>query len=285
MRVLRTGSLALTIGIAFMTATSGLALAGDKREPKLAAVTDAQILNEAAARSSRNYAWMGYNTPEINLQLPALDNSAYAEVTFAPVKLVDKAGKSVAYEVEQGLYSSETHTTEIRLKPKDGKRDTPPVEFEHATGTIKVRYPVAARTAIVKGGAPASLGKAKASVAKSSVLVEAPADWKSLEAPFDSGLDDALRAYDAAGKRLEEDSSQRQTESSPAGTRTTHVFKGVVAQARFDVVDEWAEFDIAYDLAPAAKLAADKAGQTAANGGVSGPEIHPKAVRRIPKTP
>jgi hypothetical protein len=187
--------------------------------------------------------------------------------------------------VEQGLYSSETHTTEIRLKPKDGKSDTPPVEFEHATGTVKVRYPVAARTAIVKGGAPVALGKAKASVTKSSVLVESPAGWKSLEAPFDSGLDDSLRAYDAAGKRLEEDSSKRQTESSPAGTRTTYVFKGVVAQARMDVVDEWAEFDIPYDLAPAAKLPADKAGQTAANEGVSGPEIHPKAVRRVPKTP
>jgi hypothetical protein len=68
-------------------------------------------------------------------------------------------------------------------------------------------------------------------------------------------------------------------------TRTTHVFKGTVAEVRVDMVDEWAEFDIAYDLTPAAKLPADKAGQTAPNEGVSGPETHPTAVRRVPKTP
>jgi hypothetical protein len=285
MRFRGTGRLALLVGITIMPVMSGIAVAEDKREPKLATVTDAQILKETAARSSRNYAWMGYNTPELNLQLPAVDNSAYADVTFAPAKLLDKAGQPVAYEVEQGLYSSQTHTTEVRFKAKDAKRDTPPVEFAHATGTVKVRYPVAARTVVVKGAAPAALGKAKASVTGSSVLVVSPNDWKMLEPPFDSGLDDALRAYDAAGKRLEEDSSKRQTESSPAGTRTTHVFKGTVAQARIDVVDEWAEFDVAYDLAPAAKLPADKAGQTAPNEGVSGPEIHPTAVRRVPKTP
>jgi hypothetical protein len=221
----------------------------------------------------------------INLQLPAVDNSAYADVTFAPAKLVDKAGKVVAYEVEQGLYSSETHTTEVRFKPKDAKPDTPPVEFAKATGTIKVRYPVTARTVVVKGGAPAALGKAKVSVVGPSVVVEAPSDWKMLEAPFDSGLDDALRAYDAAGKRLEEDSSKRKSESSPTGARTTHVFKGAVAQARVDAIDEWAEFDVAYDLAPGPKLSAEGAGQKPAGGGVSGPEIHPTAVRRLPKTP
>lgn len=283
MRVRGAARLGLLVGIVVVPATSGLA--EDKREPKLGALTDAQILKESAARASRNYAWMGYNTPEVNLQLPAVDNSAFADVTFAPARLVDKAGKTVSYEVEQGLYSSETHTTEVRFKAKDAKRDTPPLEFAHAIGTIKVRYPVTARTAVVKSGGSASLGKAKASVTGSSVVVEGPAGWKMLEAPFDSGLDETLRAYDAAGKRLEEDESKRQTESSPAGTRTAHVFKGTVAQARLDVADEWAEFDVAYDLAPAAKLPADSAGQRAANEGVSGPEIHPTAVRRVPKAP
>jgi hypothetical protein len=283
MPLLRSGGLGLLLGIGLVTVTPGLA--AEKREPKLGSVTDAQLLKETAARSSRNYAWIGYNTPEINLQLPAVDNSAYAEVTFAPARLVDKAGKSVAYEVEQGLYSSETHTTEVRFNPKEAKPNAPPVEFARATGTIKVRFPVTARTVVIKGGAPASLGKAKLSVVGPSVVVEAPSDWKMLEAPFDSGLDDALRAYDAAGKRLEEDSSKRKMEGSPTGARTTHVFKGAVAQARLDVVDEWAEFEIAYDLAPAAKLPATDAGTKPAGGGVSGPEIHPTAVRRLPKAP
>jgi hypothetical protein len=211
-----------------------------------------------------------------------VDNSAYADVKFEPAKLVDKAGKSVPYEVEQGLYSSETYTTEIRFKPKEAKPDAPPVEFAHAVGTIKVRYPVAARTVTVKAGAPAALSNAKVSVARSTVVLESQPGWKMLEAPFDSGLDDALRAFDASGKRLEEDPS-RETTSDPNGTRTTLVFKGTVAQARIDVVDEWAEFDIAYDLVPAPKLPAADAGQKPAGGDVSGPGIHPAAVRRIPK--
>ena len=281
MRVVRSGGLGLLVGMAFVSATPGLA--EDKREPKLASVTDAQLREGTAARASRNYAWMGYNTPEINLQLPAVDNSAYAEVKFAPAKLVNKAGKPVPYEVEQGLYSSETHTTEVRFAPKESKPDTPPVEFAHAVGTIKVRYPVTARTVVIKPGTPASLSNAKVSVAGSSVVMEAQGDWKVLEAPFGSGLDDGLRAFDASGKRLEEDQSKQTMESGPTGMRTTRVFKGKVAQVRLDVVDEWAEVDIAYDLAPMPKLPAADAGQKPAGGDVSGPGVHPTAVRRLPK--
>src|SRR4029453_18471133 len=71
--------LAVLAGMAFASAPAG---AEDKREPKLASVTDAQMKEGISARAGRNYAWIGYNTPEIHLQLPAVDNSAYAEVTF-----------------------------------------------------------------------------------------------------------------------------------------------------------------------------------------------------------
>ena len=260
MRVIGFRGLGVLVGMTFVSAT--LALAKDAREPKLVSVTDAQLLAGTAARSSRNYAWMGYNTPEINLQLPAVDNSAYAEVTFAPAKLVGKAGKAVPYEVEQGLYSTETHTTEVRFMPPEVKPGTPPVEFTRAVGTIKVRYPVTARTVVMKPGAPASVGKAKVSVAGSTVVLDTQAGWKMIEVPFDSGLDEPLRVFDAAGKRLEEDQSKMTKESAPSGggARETRVFKGAVAQVRLHAVDQWAELDVAYDLAPGPKLPEGDAG-------------------------
>jgi hypothetical protein len=257
--------------------------AEDKREPKLASVADAQLKDGISARAGRNYAWVGYNTPEIHLQLPALDNSAYAEVTFDPPKLVDKAGKAVAYEVEHGLYDAETHRNEVRFVPKDAKPDTPPVDFARAVGTIKVRYPVAGRTLVVKpGAAPAAAGAAKVSATPTSVVFDAPAGWKMLEAPFGSGMEDPLRAYDAAGKRLEEDGSQRLMETrDDGGQKTTHVFKGKVAQVKLDVIDEWAEVDLAYDLPPMAKLPADSAGMKPAGGDEGGASVKPTAVRRV----
>jgi len=254
-----------------------------KREPKLASVTDAQLKEGISARAGRNYAWAGYNTPEIHLQLPALDNSAYAEVTFDPPKLLDKSGKAVAYEVERGLYDIETHRDEVRFVPKDAQRDTPPVDFVRAVGTIKVRYPVAGRTLIVKpGAAPVAAGAAKVSATPTSLVIDAPAAWKMLEAPFQSGLEDPLRVYDAAGKRLEEDRSQQMMQGrEDGGQTTTRVFKGKVAQARLDVIDEWAEIDLVYDLPPMSKLPAEGAGTKPAGGDEGGPAVKPTAVRRV----
>ena len=272
--------LAVVAGMAFASAPGG---AEDKREPKLASVTDAQLKEGISARAGRNYAWIGYNTPEIHLQLPALDNSAYAEVTFEPPKLLDKTGKAVAYEVEHGLYDPETHRNEVRFMPKEAKPDSPPVEFARAIGTIKTRYPVAGRTVVVKPrAAPMAAGAARVSATPTSLIVDAPAGWKMLEAPFGSGMEEPLRAYDAAGKRLEEDGSQRLMQGrEDGGQKTTRVFKGKVAQVKLDVIDEWAEVDLAYDLPPMAKLPAEGAGTKPAGGDEGGPTIKATAVRRV----
>ena len=272
--------LAILAGMAFASAPLG---AEEKREPKLVSVTDAQMKEGISARAGRNYAWMGYNTPEIHLQMPAVDNSAYAEVTFDPPKLLDKTGKAVAYEVESGLYDPETHRNEVRFVPKEAKPDSPPVEFVRAVGTIKVRYPAAGRTLVVKPGtAPVAAGAAKVSATPTSLIVDAPAGWKMIEAPFGSGLEEPLRVYDAAGKRLEEDQSQRLMQGrEDGGQKTTHVFKGKVGQVKLDVIDEWAEVDLAYDLPPMAKLPAEGAGTKPAGGDEGGPAIKPTAVRRV----
>jgi hypothetical protein len=272
--------LAVLAVVAFASAPAG---AEDKREPKLASVTDAQLKEGLSARAGRNYAWVGYNTPEIHLQLPAEDNSAYAEVTFDPQKLLDKTGKPVVYEVEHGLYDAETHQNEVRFMPKEAKRDTPPVEFARAVGTIKVRYPAAGRTLVVKpGAAPVAAGGAKVSATPTSLVIDAPKGWKMIEAPFGSGMEDPLRAYDAAGKRLEEDQSQHVTQTrDDGGQKTTRVFKGKLAQAKLDVIEEWAEVDLAYDLPPMAKLPAEGAGTKPAGGDEGGPAVKPTAVRRV----
>jgi len=281
MRGLRSCSLGLLVGIACVSAAT--ARAEDVREPKLVTLLDAQVKEGTAARASRNYAWMGYNTPEINLQLPPVDNSAYAEVTFAPAKLLDKAGKPVAYEVENGLYGSDTHAIDVRFTPKDAKPDSPPVEFAKAVGTIKVRYPVVARTVLIKPAVPVTVGGAKLSVKGKALVVDSPPGWKMLEAPFGAGLDEPLRVYDAAGKRLEEDRSQQETDMSGPVTHTTRVFKGTIAQVKLDAVDEWAEVELPYDLPPAPKLPAGDAGTKPANAGISGAAVHPTVVRRLPK--
>jgi hypothetical protein len=215
--------------------------------------------------------------------LPALDNSAYAEVNFEAPRLLDKSGKAVAYEVEHGLYDPETHRNEVRFVPKEAKPDSPPVEFARAVGAIKIRYPVAGRTLVVKpGAAPVAAGAAKVSATPTSLIIDAPAGWKMLEAPFNSGMEEPLRVYDAAGKRLEEDGSQRLMQGrEDGGQKTTHVFKGKVAQVKLDVIDEWAEVDLAYDLPPMAKLPADGAGTKPAGGDEGGPSIKPTAVRRV----
>ena len=279
MRSLHSLGLALLVG--FAVAPPMPALAEDVREPKLVSVTDVQLREGTTARASRNYAWMGYNTPEITLKLPAVDNSAYAEVTFEPAKLADKSGKPVAHEVETGIWMPDLHGFDVRFTPKNAKPDAPPVEFARAVGTIKVRYPASARTVVIKPGAPVSAGGAKLSLKGSSLIVDAPNNWKVLDTPFGAGLEEPLRAYGAGGKRLEEDSSQRLQESGETGTRTTRVFKGTVSQVRLDVVDEWAEMDVAYDLPPLTKLPADKAGMTPEGGAIGGPAVHPTAVRRV----
>ena len=279
MRAWLSPGFALLVGLAVVPSVP--AVAEDVREPKLVSVTDAQLKEGTTARASRNYAWMGYNTPEITLQLPAVDNSAYAEVTFEPARLSDKSGKPVAHEVETGIWMPDLHGFDVRFTPKNAKPDAPPVEFSKAVGTIKVRYPATARTVVIKAGAPVTAGGAKLSLKGSSLIVESPGNWKMLETPFGSGFEEPLRAYNAAGKRLEEDPGQRLQESGETGTRTTRVFKGAVSQVRLDVVDEWAEMDVAYDLAPLPKLPADKAGMTPEGGAVGGPSVHPTAVRRV----
>jgi hypothetical protein len=106
--------------------------------------------------------------------------------------------------------------------------------------------------------------------------------WKMLEARFGSGLEEPLRVYDAAGKRLEEDGSQRLMQGrEDGGQKTTHVFKGNLALVKLDVIDEWAEVDLAYDLPPMAKLPAEGAGTRPAGGDEGGPAIRPTAVRRV----
>jgi len=54
----------------------------------------------------------------------------------------------------------------------------------------------------------------------------------------------------------------------------------VGAQAKVDVIDEWAEVDLAYDLPPMAKLPAEGAGTKPAGGDEGGPTVKPSAVRR-----
>lgn len=49
------------------------------------------------------------------------------------------------------------------------------------------------------------------------------------------------------------------------------------------MVDEWAELELSYDLAPSPKLPVADVGTKPAGGDEGGPAVHPTTVRRLAK--
>ena len=201
--------------------------------PAFVDLTAEQVSEQITMTSGRNYAWFGFNTPEIHLVLPAADNSVYAVVDFPDPKLLDAEGSEVAYERERGLYDHETHHDELRFAPIEGDQ---PVEYVRAVGTTMIRYPLKIRTISARKGGPPIEGL-DVTFDGPFVLLRTRGEEEELpEAASFTGIE-AFRALDASGRQLEAYPSSKVSMIDGLTTETKSYW-GEVAEVQVDAIEE-----------------------------------------------
>jgi hypothetical protein len=221
-------------------------------KPAFRTLTAEEIRSGVTVTSSRNSAAFGFNNSSLQVHLPRIDNSNWMDAQFTTPKLLDRRGKEVKYEKEQGIYSQDTWSTEIRFAPLDKK----PLEFAKATGSVTLKYPRVMKTVSLKKSE-------KAKAAALGVIIDGPyvkADLAKVpEEGFGSNLE-GVRAYDKTGKRLERvmgyTSSSWDNEVSYRG----HAYHGEVARVEVDTAEEWIGLQIDYEMPPAPALPSSAAG-------------------------
>ena len=247
--------------------------ASKDRKPVFKTLTAEEVRSAIKVTSSRTSALFGFNNAEVQIHLPHVDNSNWIEEKFSQPRLVDKRGREVKYEKEQGIYNHATWSTEIRFA---GPAPDKPVEFAKAIGSVQIRYPRVMKTRSVKKGETKKAEEA-------GVVLDGPFLKFDLaripESAFASDLE-GIRAYDKTGKRLEKvmgyTSSSWENEVSYRG----YAFHGEIARVDFDVAEEWIDLEVTYEMPPAPKLGAESAGSpsTAAAGPTPGGKYEVKLV-------
>jgi len=232
----------------------------DARQPSFVEFSADEVAEQITVTSGRNYAWFGFNTPEVQLVLPSADNSVYAAVDFTKPVLLDAAGAEVGFELERGLYDHETHHDEIRFLPLDGND---PVEYARAVGAVTIRYPLRIRTITARKGEPPVEGldldfDGPFVILRTSGAQEAP------EAAAFTGID-AFRALNAAGSQLEAYPSTNVSVVNGLVTETKSYW-GEVAEVQADVIDEWTTIRVEYRLPIVEKLPESRAGSPPEDG-------------------
>lgn len=226
----------------------------DAKIPSYVDFTAEQVAGAVTMVSGRNFAWFGFNTPEVRVILPAADNSVYAEVSFSEPTLLDANGGPVAFELERGLYDHATHHDEIRLTPAEGDQ---PIEFASAVGKVKIRYPLRIHTLTARRDQPPPDGL---TVRFDGPFVEhvTEGEQEDLEAASFTGIE-PFRVYDSAGHQLE---AYPSSEVKMAGGTITdrRAYWGEAMEVQMDVVDEWVTLDVAYELPPVDPLPESQAG-------------------------
>ena len=222
-------------------------------EPSFVRLTAEALQDQVQVISRRSFAAFGFNTPGVKMHLPRCDNSVYAVVEFSPARLVAADDRDVPYERERGIYDHDTHSDELRFAPLNGKT---PVAFSRAQGTILLRYPVRMETLSLKTGSPALEGV--------TLTIDGPfVSWtaKKLVLPEAASFAPIAqwRAFDASGRRLEKHAYEGSSMSRGATTET-YAYWGEVHEVRVDVVNEWAELEIAYILPSIDPLPANRMG-------------------------
>ena len=121
-----------------------------------------------------------------------------------------------------------------------------------------MKYPLEIKTAVVKAASPEA---ARLGISVDGPYVKYRPDSLALpEASSFSGID-ALRAYDAAGKRLERYDGVQKSEFSDGVSTRTVAFWGPVASVRLDSVVRWSNLEIPFDVAAAPLRPAGQEGQ------------------------
>jgi len=236
-------------------------------DPEFIGLTAEQVVAQITMVSGRNYAWIGFNTPEIHLVLPSADNSVYAVVDFTDPTLFDTSGVEVPFERERGLYDHTTHHDELRFAPVEGEA---PVEFARAVGSVTIRYPLSIRTISAHKGRALPEGL-DVEFDGPFVLWRTRAEDQAPEAASFTGIE-AFRAYDQTGRRLQSYPSSKMSMVDGVVTDTKSYW-GEVAEVQIDAVDDWATFRVSYDLPSVDPLPKSRAG------------IAPPASEENPPTP
>ena len=226
----------------------------DALEPVFKAVDAEVVRNDSKIVSGRNTAMFGFNTPEVLVYLPRIDNSAYAIVTFGEPRLVDNKGVAVSFELEGGGYNDDTFSNEIRLAQKEGEGL---VTFARVMGSGRIKYPLEVKTRIVK--------KDTADAKGPDITLDGPfvtyIDHNISDMIFLSTRLGPVRAYDVKGRRLEEH-SYNSTSTQGDVTRRTLAFWGDIAEIQIDTVTRWIDIEFTYDLPPIKPLSEDYAGKS-----------------------
>lgn len=232
------------------------------RQPVFVDLTAEQVAQRIAMVSGRNYAWFGFNTPEIHVVLPAVDNSVYAETDFGRPTLLDADGNQVPYEPERGIYDHETFHDELRFTPVEGDE---PVAYARAVGSVTVRYPLRIHTLRARAGEPPTEGL--------DVTIDGPYVTRrgrsgdtgpELEAAPFTGIE-AFRALDADGNRLERAPSGQFSMADGVVTEVV-AYWGEVAAVELDVADEWATYRVDFELPSVPPLPDERAGVAPPDG-------------------
>ena len=227
-----------------LTATSKFV--EESARPSFRNFTEAQLRAEIKIISARSYAMFGYNTPEVQLKLPQVSNSHYAEIEFGPATLLNQAGQKVPFELEQGGYEERKSSDEIRFRIANSDKI---IHFAHVRGRVKVKYPLAVKTSTITAAQP---GPPELAVKLDGPYVSFAAEEAKI--PDTSHAQAPIRAYDAAGHQLEQHPNSY-TNSDDNGVEIDHRgFYGNVARVEIDTVESWAELDLPYDLTPAPLL-------------------------------
>ncbi len=230
-------------------------LAEDAKVPAFAELTAEQVVAQITMVSGRNYAYFGFNQPEIHLVLPNADNSVYAAVEYADATLFDAGGIEVPYELESGLYDHESHHDEIRFNPVEGEDGT--VEFAHAIGSVTVRYPVRLHTLSARKGG-ATVDGLDVDFDGPYVTRRTRSGEENLEGAAFTGIE-VFRALDGEGRVLESAPSSQMSVVDGVVTEVES-FWGEVAEVQLDVADEWAVIRVAYELPAVAPLPKSRVG-------------------------
>jgi len=224
------------------------------QDPEFVGLTVEQVVKQITMVSGRNYAWFGFNTPEIHLVLPSADNSVYAVVDFTDPTLFDETGAEVPYERERGLYDHTTHHDELRVTPVEGEA---PVEFARAVGSVTIRYPLSIRTISARKGQGLPEGL-DVTFDGPFVLWRTSADDEAPEAASFTGIE-ALRAYDGSGRPLQAYPSSKMSLVDGVVTETK-TYWGEVAEVQIDTIDDWVTIRVSYELPSVDPLPKSRAG-------------------------
>ncbi|MEW5908730.1 MAG: ankyrin repeat domain-containing protein [Thermodesulfobacteriota bacterium] len=201
-----------------------------------------QVRDSIKIVSGRTSASFQFNTPEVVVILPFLDNSTYAVVTFEKPEVLDAKNKAIPFEWERGGYDAASFSTQIRLL---NKADSRPLVFFRVRGSGMVRYPLEIQTV--------EFDKKKSRAKPGEVELDGPfityVDRNIEEMFFLNAEIGPVRAFDVNKRRLESYPFKGSLTEGEI-TKRRLAFWGEISTVEVDTVMHWAKLEFEYDLPP-----------------------------------